>query len=148
VRRPGSRSDPSRGPVALATAALAVAALAAAPALAACGSSGPTDEQRVARTVAAFARATAAKDYAALCERILAPSLIADVTAIGLPCPRALERGLGAVDAPRLALGAIGVQGDRATAEVRTSAANQPPSRDTLRLERVRGSWRIASLTR
>ena len=123
---------------------LAVAAVA--PALAGCGSTGPTEEQLVARAVTAFGRASASKDYRALCDRILAPSLIAQVTAIGLPCERALERGLGGVRSPRLALGAVTVDGDRATAEVRTAAANQAPSRDTLRLEKVRGSWRVASL--
>jgi hypothetical protein len=124
--------------------ALAVAAVA--PVLAGCGSSGPTDEQLVARTVTAFGRATAAKDYRALCDRILSPSLIEQVTSIGLPCERALERGLGAVRSPRLTLGAVQVDGDKATAEVRTAAANQAPSRDTLRLQKVRGAWRVASL--
>jgi hypothetical protein len=133
VRRPGTRS---------------LALFAVVTAFAGCGSSGPTDEQLVARTVTAFARATAAKDYTALCDDILAPSLIGDVTAIGLPCPRALERGLGKVQSPTLALGAIAVAGDHATAEVLTPAANPPTPRDTLRLERVNGSWRIASLTR
>jgi hypothetical protein len=115
-------------------------------ALAACGSGGPTDEQLVARAVTAFGRATADKDYRALCARILAPSLIEQVTSIGLPCEKALERGLGGVRSPRLTLGAVTVDGDRATAEVRTAAANQAPSRDTLRLEKVRGAWRVASL--
>jgi hypothetical protein len=124
--------------------ALAVAAVA--PVLAGCGSGGPTEEQLVARTVTAFGRASAAKDYRALCERILAPSLIEQVTSIGLPCERALARGLGGVRSPRLTLGAVEVDGDKATAEVRTAAANQAPSRDTLRLEKVRGAWRVASL--
>jgi hypothetical protein len=115
-------------------------------ALAGCGSGGPTDEQLVARAVTAFGRATAAKDYRTLCDRILAPSLIAEVTSIGLPCEKALQRGLGSVRSPRLTLGAVTVGGDTATAEVRTAAANQAPSRDTLRLERVHGSWRVASL--
>jgi hypothetical protein len=131
---------PVRRPVAPAAAALAAAAL-----LAGCGS-GPSDEQEVAATVRAFARAGAGHDYAALCERILAPALVRQVTSIGLPCRQALARGLGHVRDPELAIGAITVDGDRASAEVRTSAANQKPSEDTLQLMRVRGSWRIASL--
>jgi hypothetical protein len=125
---------------------IALAVPAAMLALAACGSGGPTDEQLVARAVTAFGRATAAKDYRTLCDRILAPSLIEQVSSIGLPCEKALERGLGGVRSPRLTLGAVTVDGDKATAEVRTAAANHAPSRDTLRLEKVRGAWRVASL--
>jgi hypothetical protein len=40
------------------------------------------------------------------------------------------------------------VRGERATAQVRTSAAGQQPSRDTVALEKVDGVWRIASLDR
>jgi hypothetical protein len=125
---------------------IALAVPVAALALVGCGSGGPTDEQLVARAVTAFGRATAAKDYRTLCDRILAPSLIEQVTSIGLPCEKALERGLGGVRSPRLTIGAVIVDGDHATAEIRTAAANQAPSRDTLRLERVHGTWRVASL--
>jgi hypothetical protein len=122
----------------------AVAALIAAAALAGCG--GPSDEQQVARTVAAFGRASAAHEYGTICRSILAPSLVADVTAIGLPCETALQRGLGRVRGARLVVGAITVNGDRASAQVRSSAANQAPSTDTLQLVKTHGGWRIASL--
>ena len=122
--------------------------VAVATALAGCGASGPSDEQLVARTVVEFGRATAAKDYSTLCGKLLAPSLIEDVEQIGLPCEQALRKALGGVRDPRLTVGQIRVDGDRASAEIRTSAAGQQPSRDTLRLEKVRGSWRIASLGR
>ena len=46
-------------------------------------------------TVTEFGRATAAKDYRALCDRILAPALIEEVESIGLPCERALRAGTG-----------------------------------------------------
>jgi hypothetical protein len=134
---------PVRPPVA----ASAAAALTAALALAGCAN-GPTDEQQVAAAVRSFSAAADARDYATLCARILAPALVSDVTSIGLPCEKALARGLGKVRAPRLAIGAITVDGDRASVEVRTSAANEKPSSDTLQLVRVRGSWRIASLGR
>ena len=123
---------------------LLLVALAAA--LAGCGSQGPTDEELVARTVSAFGRATGAKDYPQLCGRLLAPSLVAKVEQIGLPCTKALTTALGDVQQPRLTVGQITVTGDRASAEIRTSATGQAPSQDTLRLERVKGSWRIASL--
>jgi hypothetical protein len=114
--------------------------------VAGCGDRGPTPEEQVRAKVMEFGRATAAKDYQALCDRILAPSLIEDVTSIGLPCEVALEQGLGDVRDPRLTIGRIRVQGERASAEVRTSATGQEPSRDTLRLVKLEGTWRISSL--
>ena len=121
--------------------------LALALALAACGEDEPTPEEEVRATLTAFSRATAAKDYQALCDKLLAPSLIADLKKIGLPCEIALQQGLGEVEQPRLVLGRVTVKGKRATAEVRTSAEGQAPSRDTLALERTEEGWRISSLT-
>jgi Putative lumazine-binding len=114
--------------------------------LAGCGEQGPTPEEQVRATVTEFGRATAAKDYGALCERILAPSLIEEVESIGLPCERALAQGLGEVDDPRLTIGRVEVREDEASAEVRTSAAGEEPSQDTLRLVNVDGTWKISSL--
>ena len=124
----------------------AAAALALAVVLAGCGDSGPTDEEQVRTTLTAFSRATAAKDYQALCDRILAPSLIADLKKIGLPCEIALQQGLGDVKQPRLIVGDVKVNGKTATAEVRTSAEGQPPSSDTIELEHTDKGWQIASL--
>src|SRR3954454_22553900 len=125
-----------RPPVALAAAALA---------LAGCGS-GPSDEQQVRTAVEAFSDATVAKDYQRLCDDLLAPALVEKIKQAGLPCEVALQRGLGDVRQPKLTLGRVTVQGDSATADVRTSAAGQKPSHDTLKLSKVAGDWRIASL--
>ncbi len=114
--------------------------------LAGCGDSGPTPEEQVRSTVAEFGRATASKDYTALCDHILAPELIEDVESIGLPCERALRQGLGEVKDPQLAIGTITVDDDKATAEVRTSAAGEEPSQDTLELVNLDGVWKISSL--
>ena len=121
-------------------------ALLAGAALAGCGSSGPTDEQQVRETVDAFSKATAAKDYDKLCKQLLAPKLLEQVEQAGLPCEVALSKGLGDVKEPRITVGQITVSGNSATADVRTSAAGQEPSRDTLKLTKVGGRWRIASL--
>ena len=111
----------------------------------ACG--GPSESERVHETVEAFGRATAAKDYQRLCDQLLAPELVEEVESAGLPCELALRRGLGDVESPTLTIGRIEVRGDRATAQVRSAAAGQEPSEDTLQLVRVGDSWRIASLT-
>jgi hypothetical protein len=118
----------------------------AACALVGCGESGPSDEERIRSTLAAFQRATAGRDYQALCNDILAPKLVETVKQIGLPCEVALEKGFEGVRDPRLTVGAITLDGDAATAQVRSSAAGQAPSEDTVDLLRVDGGWRIASL--
>ena len=111
-----------------------------------CGDAGPTPEEQVRTTVSEFGRATAAKDYKTMCGRLLAPDLIEDVEQLGLPCERALKQGLDQVKDPRLTIGAVNIDGTDATAEVRTSAAGEEPSKDTLKLVNVNGTWKIASL--
>jgi hypothetical protein len=111
-----------------------------------CGDQGPTPEEQVRSTVAEFGRATAAKDYQTLCDRLLAPELVQQTESIGLPCEVALRQGLGEVTDPRLTIGRVQVDGERATAEVRTAATGQDPSEDTLRLVNVDGAWKISSL--
>jgi hypothetical protein len=114
--------------------------------VAGCGEQAPSDQEQVRQTLTAFGRATAAKDYQTLCDRLLAPALIADVKKIGLPCEIALQQGLGQVSQPRLIVGAVRIAGDRATGEVRTSAQGQAPSRDTIELVKLDSGWRISSL--
>jgi hypothetical protein len=114
--------------------------------LAGCGDQGPTPEQQVRSTVTEFGRATAAKDYQTLCDRLLAPSLVEEVESVGLPCEVALRQGLGDVREPRLTIGRVEVRDDRASAEIRTSAAGEEPSKDTLELVNLDGTWKISSL--
>jgi hypothetical protein len=114
--------------------------------LAGCGEGGPTAEEQVRSTVTEFGRATAAKDYQALCDRILAPDLVEEVESIGLPCEVAMRQGLGRVREPQVTIGTIEVREDRASAEIRTSAAGEEPSRDTLQLVNLDGAWKISSL--
>jgi hypothetical protein len=118
----------------------------AACALAGCGDNGPSDEAQIRTTLNEFQRATADQDYRALCDRILAPKLVQTVEQIGLPCESALEKGFEDVRDPKLSVGRITVDGDGAKAQVRSSAAGQSPSDDTVELVRVGDGWRIASL--
>jgi hypothetical protein len=114
-------------------------------ALSGCGG-GPADEEQIRAALGEFQRATAARDYQALCDRILAPKLIDTVKQIGLPCEVALQKGFEGVRDPRLTVGAITVKGKRASAQVRSIAAGQAPSQDTVDLVKVGDRWRIASL--
>jgi len=115
--------------------------------LAACGGAPePTPEAQVREKLAQFDRATAAKDYRTLCTQVYSPLLTARTEAVGLPCPVALRQALADVREPRLSVGKVTVADQTARAQVRTSAADQAPSRDTLELRRERGGWRIVSL--
>ena len=116
-------------------------------ALAGCGESGPSDEQQIRSTLAEFARATSTQDFRALCDRVLAPQLIETVERVGLTCELALQKGFEDVQDPQITVGAVAVEGGSATAEVRSSAAGQAPSQDTVRLVRIDAGWRVASLS-
>ncbi len=124
--------------------ALLAAALCAA--IAGCGDSGPSDEEQVRATLTEFGRATSAKDYQALCDKVFAKQLTDKLTQVGLPCEVAMQQSFEDVEDPRLTIGKITVDEDTAKAEVRTSATGQQPSQDTVELRRSGDEWRISSL--
>jgi hypothetical protein len=111
-----------------------------------CGDSGPSDEEQIRSTLTQFGDATGKGDYGALCERVLAPKLVESLEQIGLPCEQALAKGFEDVKDPKLSVGQVTVKDDRATAQVRSSAAGEEPSEDTVALVRVGDAWRIESL--
>jgi hypothetical protein len=114
--------------------------------LAASGCGGSDQAAAVRSTLTRFAQAAARQDYRTLCQQILAPSLIRNVERIGLPCEIALSRGLGSVRQPKLVVRSVKVNGDRATASVHTTAANQAPLDGTVELQRLGGRWHVSSL--
>jgi hypothetical protein len=115
--------------------------------LAGCGGEDkPPDADQVRSTLVQFGKATAAHDYKTMCTKLLAPNLLDKLRQVGLGCEEALKQGLGDVKSPQLLVGKITVNGDTATAEVRTSAEGQAPSTDKVQLRRINGSWRISSL--
>jgi hypothetical protein len=127
--------------------ALAAAALVAVTALAlpACG--GEDQSEAVRGTLERFGRATAEKDYQTICDELFAPQLLTEVRQAGLPCEVALSRSsLAQAERPTLTVRSVSVDGDRASARIRTGAANQPASEDTVQLVRQDGAWRIVSL--
>lgn len=126
--------------------ALAVAGLMAATG---CGGSGGSggEEKAVRATMTALQQATARHDYPRLCQKVLSRRLITSVTRIGLPCEVALEQGLGAVKDPEVKVGKVTVKGDRALAVVRTGAAGQASSTDTVELFKENGTWKVGTLS-
>jgi hypothetical protein len=103
-------------------------------------------EEQVRATLQRFAGAVAQRDYHELCTQLLASNLTEKLAQIGLPCERAMARGLGHADDPKLQMRGVRVQGTTASALVYTTASNQPSSEDTIRLVKVNGGWRITSL--
>jgi hypothetical protein len=120
---------------------IAVMAVAA---IAGCGGSKPEDAVRA--TLQGYAKAFAAHDYQAICDRYLAPKLVDGVEQRGLPCEAAVRPAIAAAEKPVLAIRSIAVKDDAATAQVHTTAANQPPSDDTISLARLKGTWYIAGM--
>ncbi len=110
------------------------------------GGNDATPAERVRSVVTRFGEASAEKDYQEICDVLLAQALVDNVEEYGLPCEIALKQGLGNVKEPRLTIGAVIVKGDRASARVKTTAASQFGSTDTLELRLVDDEWRIAAL--
>ena len=110
---------------------------------AACGRS---PERDVRRTLDDFAAATAKKDYQRLCDEIFSEKLVEEVRKV-VPCEVALQQSdLATAKDPKLDIQSVKVQGKTATAVVSTTAANQKPSKDTVRLVKEGEDWRIQSL--
>lgn len=123
-------------------AAAVIAALSAT--AAACGRS---DEEKVRDTLTRFEAAAAKKDYARLCDDLLARELVGRLRTVGLPCRRALSLSLGPVLQPSVHVEEVRVRGDTALARITTTASGQRPSRDTMRLVRQDGDWRVSALS-
>lgn len=114
--------------------------------LSACG--GPSAEDEVRATVVRFGRAVRAHDYGRICDNLLSSALLAKLDQAGVPCRVALEQGLGSVRDPTLEVLLVTVRNPNlALVRVRTGAAGQRSSIDTLRVVREPAGWRIASLS-
>lgn len=111
------------------------------------GCGGESEEEKVRAKLDQFATATAKKDYDAICDDVFSKKLVAEVRRT-LPCEIALKSSdLGAAKDPKLEVSRIRVDGERATADVRSSASNQRPSQDAVELIQEEGDWRIISLS-
>jgi hypothetical protein len=108
---------------------------------------GRSPERDVRDTLNAFRDATAEKDYQRLCDDIFSAKLVEQVRQ-QVPCELALRNSsLGDAKDPKLEIKSITVDGKTASAVVTTSAANQKPSEDTVRLVKEGEDWRIQALS-
>ncbi len=111
--------------------------------LAGCGASA---NQQVEAKVQQFARATASRDYATLCNEVLAPELVAHLTAAGLTCRQAMKVFTQSVHNPTISVSKVTVNGSSASAVVLAKATGQQPSRESVQLIKTSKGWRLDSL--
>ncbi len=111
--------------------------------LAGCGKS---EADQVRAKVDQFATASAAKDYTTICEQVLAPSLLARLSAAGVPCRQAMQIALGAVQEPTISIGRIRVTGRRATVITLSAAKGEAAALEAIDLIKTSGGWRLLSL--
>jgi hypothetical protein len=116
--------------------------------LAACGGGSPerSDADRVRDTLGAFGEASAKHDYRRVCAELLAKPVIDSVRKAGLSCESVMKTALEGVQSPKIEVRQITVKGNRASAKVHTTAANQAASDDTVALVKEGGDWKIGAL--
>jgi hypothetical protein len=100
--------------------------------------------REIAEVVRQLERATATRDFAAICNEIFTKG--ARERAGGSDCVHLLRSSAEGVRHPHIELRGIRIEGERATVRVRTRAAGQAEVRDALELRRQAGEWRIAAL--
>ena len=104
---------------------------------------GRDDEALVRDALARYEQASADKDYQTLCDELLAASYVRQTASSGLPCEVALKTALEDVRNPTLDVLSVEVNGDRALARVRGTAAGQVPGEANYTLVREDDAWRI-----
>lgn len=107
---------------------------------------GSDDETEVRKTVERFGQASRDKDYQALCDDLFSTAIVETLRGSGQPCEVALKTALGDVQNPTVEVRSVKVDGDKARAQVDSTAAGQRPSQDTVELIKEDDGWRIASL--
>jgi hypothetical protein len=91
-------------------------------------------------------KATAKRDFTAICDELLAAATRRQ--AGGPACPDVLDQRARGVRRPRIKIQSIEVKGNQAVARVRTTAAGQAPTTDAIHLVREKGKFRVLSLGR
>lgn len=107
----------------------------------------PDSEEEVRETLDRFAAATRDKDYQTLCDDLYASDLVERIRAAGLPCEVALRTGLEDRRNPQLRVISVEVDGETASARVRSTAGGEVPSTDTVRLAKEGDDWKVSSLS-
>jgi hypothetical protein len=107
---------------------------------------GQTTQGTIKAKVQQLAQAVDQRDYATICQEILAPSLVAHLLRNGIPCQEAMRLALGRIRQPQVSVGKVVIRGSRAWAITLTAAQGQRATLTAIALRRTRQGWRITSL--
>jgi hypothetical protein len=102
---------------------------------------GSNETSVVRNKVAQFAQAVANHDYKTICTEDLSPQALADLAEVG--CERAMRDGLASVRDPRMAVGAVTVNGDHASVLTVSQALGEKATLTKLELIDTVNGWRI-----
>jgi hypothetical protein len=94
-------------------------------------------------TIEAFRRALAVRDFATICDRLYTSD--AREAAGGDDCQSVLAQETAKLRDPQVRIVGLTVRGKEATVNVQASVRGERPVADTIRLEREKGRFRIAS---
>lgn len=103
-------------------------------------------QDHIRSTVQNLAQAAAARDYATICNDVLAPGLVHRLTGNGISCEQAMRVALRDVRDPVISIGRITVHGRRGTAITLTVARGQRAALSAIELVDTGSGWRISSL--
>jgi hypothetical protein len=105
------------------------------------------DQKAVAQAVEDLQSAGAKHDGAKICNDLLAPALVTRIKqASSKQCDAVVKDALGDADAFELQVQKVTITGTTAKAVVQSQASGAKDRLDTLDLQKVGRSWRIASL--
>jgi hypothetical protein len=112
-------------------------------AVAGCGGS---EADHVRATVQQLMSAMKSKDYGAICDHVLAPSLVQRLAASGVSCEYVMQLALGPDQNRMISIGKVNVRGDNAEAITLMTAKGQQSSVNAIRLIKTPDGWRVTSL--
>jgi hypothetical protein len=105
------------------------------------------DQKDVAQTVEDLQSFARKGDAGKICAEVLAKDLVAKIqSASKKPCDQALKDTIADADAFELSVKKVRVDGDRATATVRSEGGGDQDRTESLTLVRDRSAWKIATL--
>lgn len=111
------------------------------------GGCGANDADQVQATLNQFAHAVANRNAKPICDRVLAPELVARLEGVGLSCQYAIEHFFFSckLQHPTITVGKVAIRGNKARALVYAGAKGQTGGIFAMGLVKTSQGWRIAT---